>query len=196
MKRLAIAFITLLLLAHGTQAQILPEAPATPPDPSWNRLRTLAIGQPLVITTTDNRSVHCLFGSVTESYLFCNPPGNPKDVGFRFDRTEVLSVDYDRTGASLSQTRRTERNYHPAWISSMIAGGLIVGIIASQNTDARKATQDGLIGAAAVGLIGAPMAFLPHPDAPPPYPPVFRPYGLGVRLSPNLIRHHSTVHLR
>jgi hypothetical protein len=188
MKRLAIAFITLLLLAHGAHAQILPDAPATPPDPSWNRLRTLAIGQPLMITTTDNRSVHCLFGSVTESYLFCNPPGNPEGVGFRFDRIDVLSVDFDRTGTSLPQAHRTERNDHPAWISSMIAGGLVVGIIASQNTDARKAAQD--------GLIGAPLAFLPHPDDPPPHPPVFRPYGLGIRLSPNLIRHHSTVHLR
>jgi hypothetical protein len=133
---------------------------------------------------------------VTESYLFCNPPANPEGVGFRFDRIDVLSVDFDRTGASLPQARRPERNYHPAWISSMIAGGLIVGIIASQNTNAGKAAQDGLIGAAAVGLIGAPLAFLPHPDDPPPYPPVFRPYGLGVRLSSHPVRDHPIVHLR
>ena len=196
MKRIAIVFITLLLLAQVVQAQILPEAPATPPDPAWNRLRTLAPGQSLVITTTDNRSVHCLFGSVTDTYLYCNPPGNPEGVGFRFDRTEIAGVDFDRAGAGVAQARHTERNYHPAWICSMIAGGLVVGLIASQHTDAGKAAQDGLIGAAAVGVIGAPLAFLPHPDLPPPYPPIYGPYGLGLRVSARTIRHYPTVHLR
>lgn len=196
MKHLAIGFITLLLLAPTAKAQILPEAPAAPPDPAWSRLSSLAVGQSIVVTTTDNRLVHCLFGSVTDTYLFCNPPGNPEGVGYRFDRVDVLSVDYDRTGTRVSQSRHTERNYHPAWISSMIAGGLVVGIIASQNTDAGHAAQDGLIGAAVVGAIGAPLAFLPHSDLPPPYPPVYGPYGLGVRLSPRSVRHHPVLRLR
>ena len=46
----------------------------------------------------------------------------------------------------------------------MIAGGIIVGLIASQNTDAGTAAEDGIIGAGVVGLIGAPLAFLPHPQ--------------------------------
>ena len=176
-------------------AQILPEAPAVPSDPSWNRLRTLAIGRPIIVTTTDNRSVHCLFGSVTDTYLFCNPPGNPAGVGFRFDRIDVLSVDFDRADATLAQTQRTEHNFHPGWISSMIAGGLVVGIIASQNTDAGKAAQDGLIGAAVVGAIGAPFLFLPQPYSPPPYAgPI---YGMGVRLkNPRVTHRHSIFHLR
>jgi hypothetical protein len=41
----------------------------------------------------------------------------------------------------------------------------VVGLIASQNTDAGKATQDGFIGAAAIGLIGAPLAFFPRSDS-------------------------------
>lgn len=196
MKRLAIVFIALMLLAHGAHAQILPEAPAAPPDPAWNQLRTLAIGQPIVITTTDNRSVHCLFGSVTDTYLFCNPPGNPEGVGFRFDRVDVLSVDFDRSGFDKTQARKAERNYHPAWISSMIAGGLIVGIIASQNTDAGQAAQDGLIGAAVVGAIGAPLAFLPHHDYPPPCAgPVCGRYPIALRLRSKAIPHHRIVHL-
>ena len=180
MKRLAIALITLWLLPLVTEAQILPDAPVVLPDPAWNRLYSLPIGQSIVITTTDNRLTHCLFGSVTETYLFCNPPGNPAGVGFRFNRAEIASVDYDRPDATLAQTRKPERNYHPAWISSMIAGGLIVGIIASQNTDASHAARDGLIGAVAVGAIGAPFVFLPGPFSSPPYGgPI---YGMGVRV--------------
>jgi hypothetical protein len=198
MRHLAIAFIVLLMLVPAAYSQTLPDAPAAPPDPSWNRLRSLASGRPIVITTTDNRSVHCLFGSVTDTYLFCNPAGNPADVGYRFDRVEVVSVDFDRSDVGLSQVRRPERDYHPAWISSMIAGGLVVGIIASQNTDAGRAAQDGLIGAAVVGAIGAPLAFLPHPFDPPPCAgPVCGRYPLGVRLSrPIMPRSHRIFHWR
>jgi uncharacterized membrane protein YeaQ/YmgE (transglycosylase-associated protein family) len=63
----------------------------------------------------------------------------------------------------------------------MIAGGLVVGLVASQNTSAGKAAQDGFIGAAVVGLIGAPLAFLPHSQialAGPVYPR----YGIGLPL--------------
>jgi hypothetical protein len=195
MKRLVIAFFTLLLLPPMTSAQILPDAPAAPPDPAWNRLYSLAVGQSIVITTTDNRLIHCLFGSVTDAWLFCNPPGNPAGVGFRFDRSDIASEDNDRTSAAPTQARKTERTYHPAWISSMIAGGLIVGIIAAQNTDAGHAARDGLIGAVVVGAIGAPFAFLPGPFSSPPYGgPI---YGMSVRLRASGVTHpHRVFHLR
>jgi len=195
MKRLAIVLITLLFGIPAPRAQILPEAPAAPPDPAWNRLRSLAEGRPIVVTTTDNRCLHCLFGSVTDSYLFCNPQGNPAGVGFRFDRAEVLSVEFNRSGTTIAQPPRVERNYHPGWISSMIAGGLIVGIVASQNTDADKAARDGLIGAAVVGAIGAPFAFLPQPYATPPYAgPI---YGVNFRLHRVMDPRHLRIdHLR
>ncbi len=108
--------------------------------------------------------MHCLFAGVTEAYLFCNSPGNPAGVGFRFDHADVLSVDLDLPHPMPIQASRPERNYHPAWISSMIAGGIIVGLIASKNTDAGTAAEDGIIGAGIVGLIGAPLAFLPLPQ--------------------------------
>jgi hypothetical protein len=181
MKHLAIALLNLSLLWPAAHAQNIPDAPASTPDPSWIRLQNLAMGEPIIVTATDNRSVHCLFAGVTDSYLFCNPAGNPPGVGFRFDRVEVVSVDLDRPGAATAQVHRPEHNYHPAWISSMLAGGLVVGFIASQNTHVGKAAQDGLIGAGVVGLIGAPLAFLPHPQMAPPGP-VYPLYGIGVPL--------------
>ena len=63
----------------------------------------------------------------------------------------------------------------------MIAGGFIVGLIASQNTDAGKAAEDGFIGAGIVGLIGAPLAFLPHPQFVPPRP-AYPQYPINFRL--------------
>lgn len=195
MKHITLAFLTLLFLAPSANTQTLPDAPAAPPDPSWDRLRNVSPGQPVLVTTTDNRTVHCLFGSVTDTYLFCNPPGNPAGVGFRFDRAEIASIDLDRPDAAMSQAPKRGRNYHPAWISSMIAGGLVVGLIASQNTGAGKAAQDGLIGAAVVGLIGAPFVFLPQPYSTPPYGgPI---YGIGVRFRTSTsARPHATFHLR
>ena len=180
MRHLAIALLALALLPIA-RAQNLPDAPAPAPDPAWVRLQTLANSQPIVITTTDSRSVHCLFAGISDDYLFCNPAGNPPGVGYRFDRAQVASVDLDRPGAPISQAHRPERNYHPAWIASMIAGGIVVGLCASQGTDAAKATQDGFIGAAIVGLIGAPLAFLPHPQ-PAVVGPVYPPYMFGARL--------------
>ncbi|MGA7245839.1 MAG: hypothetical protein WBX19_21835 [Terracidiphilus sp.] len=180
MKNLAIALLALTSFAAAALAQELPSAPAPAADPAWSRLQNLQNGQPVIVTTVDNRSIHCLFAGVTDAYLFCNPPGNPPDTGFRFDRAQVLSVDRDWPGQARPKAA-SQRNYHPAWIASMIAGGIIVGLIASQGTDAGKATEDGFIGAGIVGLIGAPLAFLPHPQIAPPgsaYPP----YAFGTQL--------------
>ena len=180
MRHLALTLLALALLPIA-RAQNLPDAPYPAPDPTWDRLQTLANSQPIVITTNDSRSIHCLFAGINNDYLFCNPAGNPPGVGYRFDRAEVASVDLDRPGAPTARAHRTERNYHPAWIASMIAGGIAVGLVASQRTDAGKATQDGCIGAAIIGLIGAPFAFLPQPQ-PAAVRPVYPPYVFGVRL--------------
>ena len=63
----------------------------------------------------------------------------------------------------------------------MIAGGIIVGLIAAQNTEPGKAAEDGLIGAGIVGLIGASLAFLPHSPFAPTVPAYPR-YGIGLRF--------------
>jgi uncharacterized membrane protein YeaQ/YmgE (transglycosylase-associated protein family) len=179
--------LAILLLAFGlvtcAAGQALPDspAPAPLPDPAWGRLQSLINGQPIVVDNTNGPPVHCFFAGVTEAYLFCNPPGNPAGVGFRFNHADVLGVDLDLLRPAATQARRPERNYHPAWISSMIAGGIVVGLIASQNTDAGKATEDGFIGAAIVGLIGAPLAFMPRRQFA-PSGPAYPQYGIGLQF--------------
>jgi hypothetical protein len=182
MKQLAILLLTFGSLSCAL-GQALPDnpAPAPMPDPAWNRLQNLAYRQPIVVDNTNGPPVHCLFAGLTDAYLFCNPLGNPRGVGFRFNHADVLGVDLDLLRQTPVQVIRPERNYHPAWISSMIAGGFIVGLIASRSTDAGRATEDGLIGAGVVGIIGAPLAFLPHSQIAPPgsaYPP----YVFGAQL--------------
>jgi len=184
--------LAMLLLAFGflscAAGQVLPDnpTPAPIPDPAWGRLQSLVNGQPVVVDNTNGPPVHCLFAGVTEDYLFCEPHGNPAGVGFRFDHSDVLGVDLDLPHPMPTQASRPERNYHPAWISSMIAGGMIVGLIASKTTDAGTAAEDGLIGAGIVGLIGAPLAFLPHPQFG-QTGPVYPQYGIGFRFK-NRIR--------
>ena len=183
MKHIAILLLMTFCLTLTALAQALPDHPLPLPlaDPAWSRLQSLAIGQPIVIENTSGPPVHCLFAGVTEAYLFCNPRSNPQGVGFRFDHAEVLGVDLDLPRQMQTQLSQPQHNYHPAWISSMIAGGLVVGLIASQNTDAGKAAQDGFIGAAVVGLIGAPLAFLPHPE-PAFSTPAYPQYEIGLRF--------------
>lgn len=137
-------------------------APASIADPAWSRLESLLPGQPIIVTAIDGHSVHCLFTAATDRYLFCNPPENLAGRGFRFDHAGVIGVDLDLPRSQMTQSAPRHPDCHPAWISSMIAGGIIVGLVASQNTTAGRAAEDGLIGAGIVGLIGAPLAFLPH----------------------------------
>lgn len=168
-----------------TTAQNLPDspAPAPLPDPAWSGLQNLSIGRPIIVTDVRGRSVHCLFAGVTDAYLFCNPAGNPPGAGFRFDHADVIGVDLDLPHLQqIAHSPRGDRNYHPAWISCMIAGGIIVGLVASQNTTVGKAAEDGAIGAGIVGLIGAPMAFLPRPQ-PALATPAAGPFVFGAQLS-------------
>lgn len=171
-------------------AQNLPDSPSPAPfpDPAWSRLQSLVNGQPIVVTDVQGRSVRCLFAGVTDAYLFCNPLGNPPGVGYRFDHAEVLSVDRDRPASQWTAAER-EHNYHPAWISSMIAGGFIVGLCATRSTDAATSARAGLIGAGIVGLIGAPLAFMPHPESG-FSGPIYPRYGIGLRLK-DPVRSHS-----
>ena len=74
----------------------------------------------------------------------------------------------------------------------MIAGGLIVGLCATRSTDAGTSARAGLIGAGVVGLIGAPLAFLPDSE-----PPFYPQYGIGVRFrTPGRLRSHGNLGLR
>jgi uncharacterized membrane protein YeaQ/YmgE (transglycosylase-associated protein family) len=181
MKPIALLFVA-LSLAPISAAQALPDNPApAPPDAAWNRLQSLANGRPIVVSNTNGPPVHCLFAGITDAYLYCNPPGNPAGAGFRFDRSDVLGVDLDLLVPAQAQWKQQERNYHPAWISSMIAGGIIVGLCATRATDAGQAAEAGLVGAVVVGAIGAPLAFLPHTQNA-FGTPASRQYGIGFPL--------------
>jgi len=165
MKRFCFTLIALACMAATAQTQALPSAPAPQGSADWNRVRALAPGQAIVVVEDNAPPLHCLFTSATDTYLFCAPPGNPQGVGFRLDRANILSVDFDLPPQNSPQVRRPQPNYHPAWIASMIAGGLITGIVATGETDAGTAAKAGLIGAVVVGAIGAPLAFLPQPGS-------------------------------
>jgi hypothetical protein len=184
--KLILFLLLAILLPAALWPQSLPDnpAPAPPPDPAWDRLRSLAPGSPIVVFVDNSAPVHCLFTGATERYLDCSPAGDPPGVGYRFDRATVQGVDLDLT-AQGAQFQRPERNYHPAWIASMLGGGLIVGIVATRSTDAGTAAEAGALGALVVGVIGAPLAFLPRPhgDA-----DAYRPRGFALaaplRLNP------------
>lgn len=191
MKRIVFLLVVLVVVPSGF-GQALPAnpAPAPPPDPMWTHLQSVAMGTPVVIENTSGPPVHCLFAGVTDAYLFCNPPGNPAGVGFRFDRADVLAVDYDRWSAPTMRQGAAERRSHPVWIASMIAGGIIVGFCATRTTDAGHSAEAGLIGAAAVGLIGAPLAFMPRSSYGPPAAPY---YGAGIPMRFGLRAHQHIV---
>jgi uncharacterized membrane protein YeaQ/YmgE (transglycosylase-associated protein family) len=161
MKQFSWIWILILAASAGALAQTLPDNPA-PSDPTWARVQSLTFGQAIVVDDTNGPPVRCFFTSATDAYLFCNPPGDPVGVGYRFNRVDILGVDLDLPGQKQVRASHRERNYHPKWLASMIAGGIVVGLCATHSTDAGGATKAGLIGAVVVGAIGAPLAFLPN----------------------------------
>jgi hypothetical protein len=190
MKNLSFFLVAFLLLPFDAFAQTLPDIPTPAPDPAWQHVENLAPGAAIVVRNDNGPPVHCLFASATDTYLFCDPPGNPAGIGFRFDRARVVSVDLDLP-PNTAQFAAPRHNYHPVWLSSIIAGGLIVGICAAQNTDAGTAAREGVLGALVVAAIGAPIAFLPWPATFASGAPTYPQYGVGFaipRLHPPHLR--------
>jgi hypothetical protein len=127
---------------------------AAPPDAPWRRIQQLSRGDWIRVNSTLGPPLGCRFAGATDDALFCDPANAPEGTGYRFDRATVITVE----------VQRPERNWHPAWMASMIAGGLVVGLVASQTNDAGESARLGAIGALVVGAIGAPLAFLPSGD--------------------------------
>lgn len=164
--------LVLLFTAFNAEAQTpspnpqvaLPPAPLPQtPDPQWSRIQQLRIGQDILVYTTEAAPLRCRFTGATDAYLFCNPADSPTSAGYRLDRATVISVDI----------AHPVHNWHPAWLASVIAGGLIVGITATANNNAGDSARDGFIAAVVVGAVGAPLALLNQRD--PDTGVVFRP---------------------
>jgi hypothetical protein len=163
MRNFLLISIALVLLPAVLWSQALPDAPVPAHDPAWDRLKSLNNGEAIVVRNDDGSLVHCLFAGATDAYLFCDPQGNPPGVGFRFDRTRVVSVERDQPAPRAARFRAPDLSQHPAWIASILAGGLIVGISATGTADAEDAARAGAIGALVVAIIGAPLAFMRQP---------------------------------
>lgn len=125
-----------------------------PPDAAWRKIQRLVHGEMIVVNSTLGPSLRCRFAGATDDALFCDALYAPDGTGYRFDRATVITVS----------VQRPERNWHPAWLASMIAGGIIVGAAATNRNDAGGAAGAGALGALVVGAIGAPLAFLQEPD--------------------------------
>jgi uncharacterized membrane protein YeaQ/YmgE (transglycosylase-associated protein family) len=161
-----------------TRAQALPDnpAPAQAYDPMWARVQNLKPGTPIVVSDTYGPPVRCLFSGATEASLDCNPSGNPPDTGFRFNRIDVISVELDRPGQNALQGKPDRRNYHPAWIASMVIGGTLMGAGFAQQMSAGHAAEGGAISALVIGIIGAPFAFSPDHN----FMPARSQFGIGI----------------
>ena len=142
----------------------------------WVRVENLKPGTPIVVSDSYGPPVGCLFAGATAAYLDCNPAGNPPGTGFRFNRVDVLSVDLDRPEQQ-AQVTRPRHNYHPAWITSMVIGGTLMGAGFARTMDAGHAAEAGAISALVIGALGAPLAFSPPNQNFSPARPQF---GIGI----------------
>jgi hypothetical protein len=137
----------------ASQSTQQPNAPLAPQAPlgAWRKIQRLPHGESIVVNSTLGPALECRFAGATDAYLFCDAPGSPDGSGYPFERVNVISVE----------EMRPERNTHPAWLASIIAGGTIVGFIATRSTDAGHAAEAGAIGALVTAGVGAPLAFMP-----------------------------------
>ncbi|HWE85463.1 MAG TPA: hypothetical protein VG267_10995 [Terracidiphilus sp.] len=153
----------------GTQSTSRPSesVPANPQisDRDWKKIQHIAYGEPIVVASTYGPPLQCRFASSTDAALFCDAAGSPDGTGFRFERATLLYVEL-----TMPQPRP---DHHPAWISSMIAGGILVGLCATATTSDGRAAADGAIGALIVGAIGAPLAYMNRDNGSPPGPVVY-----------------------
>lgn len=145
--------------ASLADAQVAPASPQALADLEWQRIQQLPHGAWILVSTNFRAPIRCRFGGATDAYLFCSATLSPDESGWQFERASVTSVEASPRAAA-------PRNWHPGWISGIMAGGIIVGFVATNGTDAEHATRAGLIGALCTAAVTAPMAFLPRDPEP------------------------------
>src|SRR5258708_3796618 len=173
MNNFSLVLIALSMMPAGAFAQALPPAPLPaeapvplqststsnpaspmpvgPSDAMWTRFQQIATVQQVLVTNPYRPPLRCRFAGATDAFLFCDPPGTPEGTGYRFERASVINV----------AAVRQPHNWHPGFLSAMIAGGIITGICATAQTDAGNATKAGLLGAVVTGAIASPFVLLP-----------------------------------
>ena len=117
-------------------------------DRYWRKVQRLKVGEPIVVSSTYGPELHGRFAGATEDALFCDAPGSPDGVPYSFERASVLTV--------LAQ--RSERNFHPFLIASMVGIGVVAGVRTASMADAASGAGAGVASAAVTGLIGAQVA--------------------------------------
>lgn len=155
--------------------QALPDSPQPAPDQgaakpgiaerTWRHIQQIRYGEPIDVASTYGPPLRCRFSSATEDAIFCDAPNSPDGSGYRFDRAAVTYVE--------ELAPPPKPNHHPVWLSSMIAGGILVGLAAAEDTDAGHAAALGALGAVIVGGIGAPMALLNQNNGSAPGPLIY-----------------------
>lgn len=126
----------------------------TPPDKQWRKIQKLPMGTAVVVDSTYGQPLQCRFADATDDGLYCDTPESPDGTGWVFERPSVISV----------QATILQRNHHPGWMAATLAGGLIVGVLATRSTSAGNAAKAGAIGALITGGAGVPLA-MSTPDS-------------------------------
>ncbi len=182
MKTSIFLALAVALVPAASFAQTLPEAPPPAPtqstsnslppalisDAAWRRIQQIVNGKEVLVSNTYGPPLRCQFAGATDGYLFCDPPNSPAGTGYRFERASVIDV----------KVVKEPINWHPGLLSAMIAGGMVVGIVAATKTDAGHAAVAGLVGALVAGAIATPEVFL-QPQ------PMFAGVGAGVVIHPH-----------
>lgn len=155
--------------AGGAQSASQPGGGPPPANPQisdreWRKIQNILYGEQLVVASTYGAPLRCRYASATDTALYCDAAGSPDGTGYRLERATVIYVELE--------TPRPSVNHHPVWISCMIAGGILSGLTASQETDAGHAAGVGAIGALIVGAIGTPMV-LANQDSGPSQPVIY-----------------------
>jgi len=173
----------------GTQTEpgTLKEANPQISDHEWRKIQNIQYGERVIVASTYGPPLHCRFASATGTALYCDAAGSPDGTGYRFERATLMYVELE--------SLPPPPNHHPVWLSCMIAGGILVGLAATQNMDDGRAVGAGVVGAAIVGAIGGPMVLM-NQNSGPPQPVIFggRPM-LSVPLGRfHLPRHFPPIH--
>jgi hypothetical protein len=138
--------------AQSGSSQAQP-APLSPPDKEWRKIQKLPVGVAIVVVSSRDVPMHCRFAAATDDALYCDAPESPGGSGWQFDRATVVSVE-----ATI-----LKKNWHPGLVGAMIAGGTLVGLVATHGASAGRAAGIGAIGAVITGAAGAPIA-MSQPD--------------------------------